>query len=199
MVWGALIGGALGLLGNRSARKQQERANEQAYNQTRQAFQDQLRGNNPNMSNPYGTSTTTFGPDGQPTITQQYSPLIQALFENQISTLSQGPAYHQGGRDPYYSGMLQNFGGRMGQRAGFSPPEMNYAQPSYQAQKPQLSYDDPKEDDTGMIGPAGGTGWNGVAYGPTSIGIREAPFRLKGAQQQPEQYTDLIKALMGGG
>ena len=41
----------------------------------------QTRLNAPNIYTPQGTTTTTFGEDGQPTITQTYTPEIQALYE----------------------------------------------------------------------------------------------------------------------
>ena len=42
--------------------------------------------NNPNVVSPYGTQTTTWGPNDQPTVVQEFSPDQQRLYDTSLIT-----------------------------------------------------------------------------------------------------------------
>lgn len=98
--------------------------------ETMRLLETQHRWNNPNVSNMFGDTVTTFGPDGQPQITQTPSETMQGLIEQQQDFVGQGAPQLNLQRDSYSDGMMNQFNSRAGQRAGFSPPPMGLDQMS---------------------------------------------------------------------
>jgi len=92
--------------------------------ETMRLIEQQQRMNNPNISNYFGNTTTTFGPDGQPQITQTPSEQLTRLLDMQGDFVSQGPSQLNLQRDPNSQAMMQQFQNRIGQRSGFAPPPM---------------------------------------------------------------------------
>lgn len=118
-----------------------------SVDETRQLMYDQQRMNNPNISNYYGSSQTTFGPDGQANITQSYSPQMQQLAEMQTNMMLQGAPQYQRQANPYAQSMMNGFGQRIGERAGFPVASANaggqsYTKPSISANETNPSYSD---------------------------------------------------------
>ena len=92
--------------------------------ETMRLIEQQQRMNNPNVSNYFGNTTTTFGPDGQPQITQTPSEQLTGLLDMQGEFVGQGPSQLNLQRDPNSQAMMQQFQNRIGQRSGFAPPQM---------------------------------------------------------------------------
>ena len=92
----------------------------------------QTRGNNPNLFNAFGSSQTTFGADGQPTITQELSPEMQALLGQQIGMLQGGPTqitpFGNSGLESIFSGLV-NSGAQRGGRDPKPQPQQNQIPP----------------------------------------------------------------------
>ena len=116
--------------------------------------QQQVVGNNPNVYNPYGSSTTTFDHNGQPTITQEFSPELQGLQQQQLAYLQGGPQqvtpYRNSGLDSLFQGFQDRMNARNGgnaqaqlsappqpQQSFTAPPQLISAQPTPQLPNPQ--------------------------------------------------------------
>jgi hypothetical protein len=94
-----------------------------SQDEIRQMLFDQQRMNNPNVSNYFGSSQTTFAPDGQASVTQSFSPEMLPLVESMMSQLGQGAPQFQGRNDPYNTGMQSGFSQRLADRGGFQQPQ----------------------------------------------------------------------------
>ena len=82
----------------------------------------QNRMNNPNQSNIFGSTTTTFGPDDQANIVQTLSPEMEAIIGSQMDFVSQGPAQMGEYSNPFYQSMMGSVANRIGERSGFQAP-----------------------------------------------------------------------------
>ena len=74
-------------------------------------------GVNPNSTNRYGSTNVTWDGD-QATITQTLSPDVQALTDQQIQLLGQGPAQLGSYSNPTLENMFAGFANRVSGRAG---------------------------------------------------------------------------------
>ena len=92
--------------------------------QTMRLIEQQQRMNNPNVSNYFGNTQTTFGEDGQPNIVQTPSEQLTGLLDMQGEFVGQGAPQLNLQRDPNSQAMMQQFQNRIGQRSGFAPPQM---------------------------------------------------------------------------
>lgn len=78
---------------------------------------------NPNVSNRFGTTTTTFDENDQASISQQLSPELNNIVDQQFDFLSQGPAQLGNFNSPFISGMLQGTANQIARRGGFGVPD----------------------------------------------------------------------------
>lgn len=77
--------------------------------------------NNPNVVNPYGSSTTTFN-GNQAEINQSFSPELQGLFDKQIGFLQGGPQQMGDLSNPFLEGAIGNAMESVYNRTGQSMP-----------------------------------------------------------------------------
>lgn len=82
--------------------------------ETMQLTRQQQRFNNPNVTNQFGSTETTFGSDDQAQITQTMSPEMAALVQSQMDFVGQGPQQYQGGNNQGMQDMFNNFAQRLG-------------------------------------------------------------------------------------
>lgn len=81
----------------------------------------QNRMNNPNVTNTFGSTTTTFGPDDQANIVQQLSPEMQGIIDSQMGFVSQGPAQLGNFSNPFMESMMQGNSNGIARRGGYAP------------------------------------------------------------------------------
>lgn len=85
-----------------------------------QFARQQQRMNNANVENFAGSTTTTFGPDDQATITQTLSPEMQGLMGGMMDMLGQGAPQLGNYSNPFIESLLQGAGQRLGNTGGFN-------------------------------------------------------------------------------
>ena len=81
----------------------------------------QNRMNNPNVSNIFGSTTTTFGPDDQANIVQTLSPEMQGIINSQMDFVGQGPAQLGDYSNPFIQSMMQGNSDAIARRGGYAP------------------------------------------------------------------------------
>lgn len=143
---------------------------------------------NPNFVNPFGSSNTVFGADDQATVTQQFSPDMQATYDR-MNAYNSAPPTFQPTANPYNQQMQNRFENNMANRSGFQMPERSIPPPMQnplsQMQLPttggqgsqpndpmQAIRDNPLGYSMGGEGGggSGGAGWGGGVNGLQGIG-----------------------------
>ena len=81
--------------------------------------------NNPNRSNPFGSSTVTWDGD-QATIEQSFSPRTQGIVNRQFEFLEAGPSTLGEYSNPFISELMNAYGSRVMNRAGMNSPSSDY-------------------------------------------------------------------------
>ena len=89
--------------------------------ETMRLIEQQQVMNNPNVSNMWGDTSTTFGADGQAQITQTLSPEMQAMIGQQMDYVSGGPNEFSLNPDNMGNNMMQQFSDRFSERMGAPP------------------------------------------------------------------------------
>lgn len=74
----------------------------------------QQRFNNPNVTNRFGSTITTFGADDQADITQTMSDEMNGLIDQQMAFVGKGPSQYKGGNNQGLQQMFNAFAGRTG-------------------------------------------------------------------------------------
>ena len=90
--------------------------------ETMELIRQQQIMNNPNVTNTFGSTQTTFGPDGQAQITQTPSEAMMGLINQQQDFVGGGPSQLNLQRDANSDSMMNSFQNRIAQRSGFEPP-----------------------------------------------------------------------------
>lgn len=92
---------------------------------------------NPNVSNIFGSTNTTFDANDQAQIVQELSPEMQGLIGQQMDFVGNGPAQMGEYSNPLIQGLMQNTIGSLGRTGGWGGnlPDASqmggYTQPSY--------------------------------------------------------------------
>lgn len=123
-----------------------------------QATRQQQRMNNPNYSNAFGTTNTTFGADDQASIVQQMSPEMQGLYNQALESVQGGPNQYTPQSNSFNQQMMQNFNQNMANRSGFQAPQRQWS--------PTIQNKEPVENVLGMTPPqpSGGGGGYGTPF-----------------------------------
>ena len=168
--------------------------------ETMRIMEAQQRWNNPNVSNMFGSTTTTFGPDGQPQIVQDPSDEMRGMIEQQQAFAQAGPAQLNLQQDQNAQNMMNQFNSRVGQRAGFAPPmgveQMGNlgtpqfqrdpsAPPSLPSSKPPMTMRDNDPNNGVPIGD-----------GSTKPNIMEKLKQFQGNMNGENEVNSLARALM---
>lgn len=90
--------------------------------ETMELMRQQQRMNNPSVNNMFGSTSTEFGDDDVPTITQTMSPQMQALVQQQLDFAGQGASQYKGGNNQGLESMFNNFANRVGTGGMTSKP-----------------------------------------------------------------------------
>lgn len=181
--------------------------------ETMRLLETQHRWNNPNQSNFSGDTVTTFGRDGQPTITQTPSEAMQGLIVQQQDFVGQGAPQLNLQRDPNANNMMNQFNSRVAQRSGFAPMGVdqmsNLGQPMSelpQGRNPMTELQGGKSPMTELTGgkfpmldnaPDNGVNVGDGSMKPDFMGKLQKFGAHMTGEEDPKQA--LIKALMGMG
>lgn len=103
-----------------------------------QFARQQNRMNNADVHNFAGSTTTTFGADDQPTITQTLSPEMQGLMDGMMGMLGQGAPQLGNYSNPFIESLLQSTGQRLGATGGFNVAPGASASAPYSFSNPTL-------------------------------------------------------------
>lgn len=158
----------------------------------RLVIQAQEQANHYNQTNPFGSATWQKGPDGQNTLSQQYSPQMQQAVDRAF-TLSQKdptPQYIPQGLSELSSAVLGKVGSKYGLTPGqgFDTNMKNAYKPPPQIQPGQLN-GMPQSPSTGPMGQASSMPMqSGMPMG--SVG---------GGMPSPQGFGSAMGALQGGG
>jgi len=133
-----------------------------------QMARQQQRMNNPNVSNIFGSTTTSFNDDDQSDIVQELSPEMRGIIESQMGFVGQGPAQMGQFSNPFLEQMMQGAANNIQQRWGNdgSPDASN--QGGYASIFPQFNQQQaPAPQPPAPVGPTppqdfGGGGGQGV-------------------------------------
>lgn len=162
----------------------------------------QQRMNNANVENFAGSTTTTFGPDDQATITQTLSPEMQGLMGGMMDMLGQGAPQLGSYSNPFIESLLQGAGQRLGNTGGFNVAPGASASAPYSFSNPTLM----QGGELPTVGPMPGQPDPGLSFGygqgqtPTpageqmNIGQAMRQGMERAASQDYDQYGQ-----MGGG
>lgn len=107
----------------------------------------QNRMNNPNQSNIFGTTTTTFGDDDQADIVQTLSAPMERIINSQMDFVGQGPAQLGNFTNPFIQGMLQGNSDGIARRGGYAPSNASMMG-GFEGFNPQFS---PQQQETAQM------------------------------------------------
>jgi hypothetical protein len=149
--------------------------------------QMQNRMSNPNMSNYFGSTTTTFDENDQPQINQQFSPEIQGLVDMSIASAQGGPNTFTPNANNYGNRMMGQFGDSFSNRMG-APPQAQYMQKppadGFTPQAPPMSQPPQQVPPVGFAPPSLG-GAMGGSGGGNDTGLAN-PLGLPNQYNIPE-------------
>lgn len=110
----------------------------------------QNRMSNPNISNIFGSTNTTFDGDDQANIVQELSPEMQGLIGQQMDFVGNGPAQMGDYSNPLIQGLMQNTIGSLGRTGGWGSNLPDASQMGGYSQAPQPM---PKPSGINLDGP----------------------------------------------
>lgn len=99
----------------------------------------QNRMNNPNQTNIFGTTQTTFGDDDQASIVQTLSEPMQGIINSQMDFVSQGPAQLGQYSNPFIEGLMQNAVGDIARTSGWGNQPQSSMMGGFQGSSPQFN------------------------------------------------------------
>ncbi len=153
----------------------------------------QNRMNNPNVSNYFGSTNTTFGPDDQADVTQTMSPELQGIVDSMTNFASQGPAQLGSFSNPFMEQMIQGVSNNIGRRGGFSPGSTQGMGNSYDGSSPvfnpnpmeQMNINNPPPQTMGPTPPSGVGGQDGGFRPTQALGGALSRYGSTGGQINP--------------
>ena len=157
-----------------------------------QLTRQQQRMNNPNVSNQFGSTSTTFGYDDQADITQQMSPDMQGLYGQMLENVQGGPSQFTPQSGGYNQQMMQRFNDRTANRSGFQAPQRQLTPPmQYSSPQPLGNQEqNPEIPPIGFSPPSQNFNQNNNQGGGGGMSVDN------GYMQVPRVPNPLIKALM---
>ena len=153
----------------------------------------QNRMNNPNITNAFGSTTTTFGPDDQANIVQQLSPQMQGIIDSQMDFVGQGPAQLGDFNNPFLQSMMQGNASGIARRGGYAQPDASQMG-GFSGFNPQFNSEQQQLADALGANPGAPMDLPGVGNGMPLPTPENAPQEPQG----PNFAARLGQALQGG-
>lgn len=164
----------------------------------------QNRMNNPNQTNIFGSTQTTFGPDDQASITQTLSEPMQNIINSQMDFVSQGPGQLGNFSNPFIEGLMQGAAGGIANRGGYGAPSTQGMGNSYNGSFPIFNAGSMPQSTEQPNGPqqTGVNGGSGIIFNSPQNNTIKGLAQALGSPQHSGQGnvgTELARLMRRGG
>lgn len=147
--------------------------------------------NNPNQSNIFGSTTTTFDDNDQANIVQTLSPEMQGIIGSQMDFVSQGPAQLGQYNNPFLQGMMQQTGNALARTGGWGMSPDASQMGGFSGFNPQFNAQQPPPEQAQPAPMAQPT----AQYQQDPMAATK-PMSIESIKSNPQQAEQLAQGLM---